>query len=78
MYSPAAARAGAPELCRTHSTVLSESGVIFASSEKSVGDVRLRQFAKRMIQRDFRDVEGAKAVGFSHGQFGLVVEGRAP
>ena len=47
---------------------------IFASSEESVGDVGLRQSAKRMIQRDFGDVEGAKAVGFSHGQFGFVVE----
>ena len=46
----------------------------FASSEKSVGDIRLRQLAKCVIQRDFRDVEGAEAVGFSHGQFGLVVE----
>jgi hypothetical protein len=27
-----------------------------------------------MIQRDFRDAEGAEAVGFSHGHFGLVVE----
>jgi hypothetical protein len=43
----------------------------FASSEESVGDVRLRQFAKCMVQRGFRDVEGAEAVGFSHGQFGL-------
>src|SRR5271166_5799034 len=46
----------------------------FASSEESVGDVRLRQSAKCVIQRDFRDVEGAEAVGFSHRQFGLVVE----
>jgi hypothetical protein len=38
-----------------------------------VGDVRFRQFAKRMIQRDFRDVEAAEGVGFSHGQFGVVV-----
>jgi len=46
----------------------------FASSEKSVGDVRFRQLSKCVIQRDSRDVEGAEAVGFSHGQFGLVVE----
>ena len=39
-----------------------------------MGNVRLRQFAKCMVQRGFRDVEGAEAVGFSHGQFGLVVE----
>ena len=47
---------------------------IRASSEESVGDVRFRQFAKCMIQCDFRDVEGSEAVGFSHGQFGPVVE----
>ena len=39
-----------------------------------MGDVRFRQLSKCVIQRDFRDVEGAEAVGFSHGQFGLVVE----
>jgi hypothetical protein len=39
-----------------------------------MGDVWLRQFAKCMIERDFHDVEGPEAVGFSHGQFGLVVE----
>src|SRR6202030_3053255 len=49
-------------------------GKSYASSEESVGDVRFRQFAKCMIQRNFRDVEGSEAVGFSHGQFGLVVE----
>ena len=27
-----------------------------------------------MIQRDFRDPEGAEAIRFSHGQFGLVVQ----
>ena len=47
---------------------------IYASSEESVGDVRLRQFAQCVIQRYFRDMEGAETVGFSHGQFGLVVE----
>jgi len=46
----------------------------YASSEESVGDVGLGQSAKSVIQRDFRDVESAEAVGFSHGQFGLVVE----
>jgi hypothetical protein len=45
-----------------------------ASSEESVGNVGLGQSAKCVIQRDFRDVESAEAVGFSHGQFGLVVE----
>ena len=32
----------------------------YASSEESVGDVRLRQFTKCMIQGDFCDVEGAE------------------
>ena len=27
-----------------------------------------------MVQGDFRDMEGAEPIGFSHGQFGLVVE----
>jgi hypothetical protein len=27
-----------------------------------------------MIQRNFRDPEGAEAIRFSHGQFGLVVQ----
>ena len=47
---------------------------ITASSKESMGGVWLRQFAKCMIQRHFQDVEGAEAVGFSHAQFGLVVE----
>src|SRR5271169_4016998 len=47
---------------------------IYASSKESVGDIRFRQFAKCMIQGDFCHMEGAEAVGFSHGQFGLVVE----
>src|SRR6202035_4794322 len=46
----------------------------FASLEESVGDVRLRQFAKCMLQLCFRDVECAEAVGFSHGQFDFVVD----
>jgi hypothetical protein len=39
-----------------------------------VGKLRLRQLAKCMIQGEFRDAEGAKAVGFSHGHFDLVIE----
>ena len=45
-----------------------------ASSKEPVGDIRFRQFAKCVIQRGFRHMEGAETVGFSHGQFGLVVE----
>jgi hypothetical protein len=43
-------------------------------SKESVGDIGFRQFAKCMIQGDFCDMEGAEVVGFSHRQFGLVVE----
>jgi hypothetical protein len=46
----------------------------FASSKESVGDIGFRQFPKCMVQGDFRDMEGAEPIGFSHGQFGLVVE----
>jgi hypothetical protein len=60
--------------CNDVTTIAARPIIIFASSEESVGDIRLRQSAKRVIQRDFRDVEGAEAVGFSHSQFGLVVE----
>src|SRR3974390_2787605 len=45
-----------------------------AWSEESMGDIGLRQLCKCMIQRNFHDTEGAEAVGFSHGQFGLVIE----
>jgi hypothetical protein len=45
-----------------------------ASSKEPVRDARFRQFTKCMIQGSFCDVEGAEAVGFSHGQLGLVVE----
>src|ERR1700759_852888 len=42
--------------------------------QKNPSNVGLRQLAECMVQRGFRDVECAEAVGFSHGQFGLVVE----
>jgi TolB-like protein len=58
----------------TAQLVQAETGNHIASSEESVGDIGFRQFAKCMIQRGFRDVEGSEAVGFSHGQFGLVIE----
>ena len=45
-----------------------------ASSKESVGDIRFGQFAKCMIQGDFGDVEGAEPIGFSHGEFGFVVQ----
>jgi hypothetical protein len=49
---------------RTAAARREAAGKKIASSEESVGDVRLRQFAKCMVQRGFRDVEGAEAVGF--------------
>src|SRR5208283_5420238 len=45
-----------------------------AWSEEFVGDVGFRQLTKCGVQGDFRDVEGAETVRFSHGQFGLVVQ----
>ena len=44
------------------------------SSEESVGEFWLGKLAKRMIERKFSDSEGSKAVGFSHGDFGFVVQ----
>jgi hypothetical protein len=44
-----------------------------ASSVKSVGQFRLRKLAKHVVQGELSDSEGAKAVGFSHGHFDLVV-----
>ena len=48
--------------------------LFLASSKESVGDIRFGQFAKCMIQGDFGDVEGAEPIGFSHGEFGFVVQ----
>jgi hypothetical protein len=47
---------------------------VFDSSEEIVGGFRFRQLAKRVIEGEFEASEGAKAVGFSHGDFGLVVQ----
>src|SRR5487761_2231233 len=44
------------------------------SSAESVGGCRLEQILKCMISGAFSDVEGLKPVGFSHGQFRLVVQ----
>ena len=43
-------------------------------SVKSVGEWRLGELAKCMIERDFRGSEGSEAVRFSHGDFGFVVQ----
>jgi hypothetical protein len=39
-----------------------------------VGRLGLGQFAKGVIEREFKATEGAKPVGFSHGDFGFVVQ----
>ena len=44
------------------------------SSAESVGELRLRKCAKSVIGRGFSGFEGAKAVGFSGGQFCFGVE----
>jgi hypothetical protein len=45
-----------------------------APSEKFVVTFRLRQLAKRVIKGQFEYPVGRKAVGFSHGDFSLVVQ----
>src|SRR5712692_4307052 len=45
-----------------------------ASSVESVGEFWLGKLPENMIQRKFSDSEGSKPVGFSHGDFGFVVE----
>ena len=56
--------------------VVSQMGVVtrMASSTESVGNRRVRQIAKCMIQSDFHRSIGPKAVCFSYGQFRFVVE----
>jgi hypothetical protein len=56
---------GVWELCKT---------AVLPSSVKSVGELWLGQLPKSVIQREFSHSKGPKAVGFSYGDFGLVVE----
>jgi hypothetical protein len=44
------------------------------SSEEIVGRFRLGELAKRVIEGEFEDAVGAKAIGFSHGEFGFVIQ----
>ena len=44
------------------------------SSVESVGEFWLGKLSKNMVQGEFSHSESSKAVGFSHGNFGLVVE----
>jgi len=46
----------------------------FGSSEEFVGKWPFRQLAKCVMEREFVDAEGPKAVGFSRGDFGFVVQ----
>ncbi len=46
----------------------------FGSSAESVGELGLGQGSKRMILSDFHRSVGPESVGFSHRQFGFVVE----
>ena len=46
----------------------------YASSEEFVGEFWLRKLAEHVIQREFGDAEGPIAVGFSHSDFGFVVQ----
>jgi len=39
-----------------------------------VGRLRLGKLAKGVIEGEFESAIGAKAIGFSHGDFGLVVQ----
>jgi dienelactone hydrolase len=48
--------------------------IFFDSSEKSVGEFRFGQFAKRMIECQFGDSEGSEPIGFSHCDFCFVVQ----
>ena len=44
------------------------------SSEEIVGRFRLGELARRVIEGEFEDAVGAKAIGFSHGEFGFVIQ----
>ena len=46
----------------------------YASSAESVGRFWLRKFSELMKQSDLNVFKRLKAIGFSHGQFGFVVE----
>ena len=43
-------------------------------SEEIVGRFRLGQFSKRVIEGEFEDSARSEAVGFSHGDFGFVIQ----
>src|SRR6202049_5260582 len=47
---------------------------LIGSSVESVGGVRFWQLSEGVVEGDFGDAEGAESVGFSHSEFGFVVE----
>ena len=59
-----------PSIAEAASERLNEKG----SSVKTVGEFRLWKLAKPMIQGDFCRSKRSEAVGFSHRDFGLVVQ----
>ena len=38
------------------------------------GEFRFRELAKCVIEREFGDAKSSEAIGFSHGDFGFVVQ----
>ena len=39
-----------------------------------MGEFRFRELAKCVIEREFGDAKSSEAIGFSHGDFGFVVQ----
>ena len=44
------------------------------SSVEFMGEFRFRELAKCVIEREFGDAKSSEAIGFSHGDFGFVVQ----
>ena len=55
--------------------LLKTRAVLFKdSSVESMGEFRFRELAKCVIEREFGDAKSSEAIGFSHGDFGFVVQ----
>ena len=50
------------------------SNQIDDSSVEFMGEFRFRELAKCVIEREFGDAKSSEAIGFSHGDFGFVVQ----
>src|SRR6516225_6119686 len=62
-------------LCPTMSPNLPEVVTSFCdSSVEFMGEFRFRELAKCVIEREFGDAKSSEAIGFSHGDFGFVVQ----